>query len=362
MDKKIGVAILGCGYWGVNYVRVFNEVSNARVAVICDQRMERLQEIGQRYPGAALTTDIAEALTMPGVDAAIICTGATTHFHVAQECLLRDKHVLVEKPLTTCVAHAQTLIELAEQHSVTLMVGHTFLYNAAVRKVKEYLKPDNIGDVYYLYASRTNLGPIRHDVNALWDLATHDVSIFDFLLEETPEWVSAVGSRVLRNGHEDVGFISLGYRNNVVGNIHVSWADPNKVRQLVVVGSNKRIVFDDLNTVERVKVYEKGVSCAPQEAATYGEFSLLMRDGDIISPRIEVSEPLKNQCNHFVDCIRNQKRPLTDGRAGLEVVKVMTAIDQSVAHQGAPVSIADMIASLGVSDVKQNSIDGSTLC
>ncbi|HEX6386483.1 MAG TPA: Gfo/Idh/MocA family oxidoreductase, partial [Anaerolineae bacterium] len=316
-----------------------SELPESRVVALCDCRTERLQEVGRRSPQAVLTGDVEEVAQLTAVDVVVICTGATTHYDITRRCLAAGKHVLVEKPMTTTVADAEALIALADSRGVQLMVGHTFLYNPAIERMKQYLNQNDIGRVYYLYARRTNLGPIRHDVSALWDLAPHDVSIFNYLLDDTPIWVSAVGAKVLRNGQEDVGFITLGYRNGIVGNIHVSWADPNKVRELVVVGSNKRIVFDDTKILERVRIYEKGVAPVEPEAPTYGEFHFEMHDGDIISPRIEVSEPLKNQCLHFLTCVNQGARPLTDGQAGLEVVQVMAAVDRSIEQNGAPVAI-----------------------
>lgn len=339
MADQLGIAIIGCGYWGINYVRVFSELPESRVVVVCDQRADRLQEVGRRFPGVQLTTEVDDAVRLDGVDAAVICTEATSHYGVARRCLAAGRHVLAEKPMTTTVAEAEELIALAESKGVTLMVGHTFLYNSGVRKVKTYIEQAEVGRVYYLYARRTNLGPIRRDVNALWDLAPHDVSIFNYLMDSVPEWVSAVGAKVLRNSREDVGFISLGYRDGIVGHIHVSWADPNKVREVVVVGSDKRIVFNDLSALERVRVFEKGVTPTPDEAPSYGEYHFLMRDGDIISPRVEVSEPLKNQCSHFLECVTQGSCPLTDGWEGLEVVRVMEAIDRSLERQGTPVQV-----------------------
>ncbi len=338
--KKVGVAIIGSGYWGINYVRVFNELPNARVAAVCDARQERLDEVQRRFPGLTVSPDLDEVLQMPDVEAAVICTGATSHYAVASRCLEAGKHLLVEKPMATTVPDSLKLIGLAEKQGVILMVGHTFLYNPGVRKVKEYIAEDKMGRVYYLYSRRTNLGPIRYDVNSIWDLAPHDISIFNYLMESTPLWVSAVGSNILNNTREDVGFVTLGYPDNVLGNIHVSWADPNKVRELVVVGSKQRVVFDDLNALERVKIYQKGVTpSATKEASSFGEFQFLIRDGDILSPRVEISEPLKNQCKHFLECIATGDRPLTDGWDGLRVVQVLQAIDRSVAQNGAPVFI-----------------------
>ena len=339
MTKPFNVAIIGCGYWGVNYARVFQELPTVQLAAICDQRPARLAELAERFPKVHLTTNLDEVLALPQLDGVVICTSATTHYAVAKRCIAQGKHLLIEKPITTTSADAQALIKLATAYEVTLMVGHTFLYNPGIQKVRQYVTATDMGPIYYLYAQRTNLGPIREDVNAVWDLAPHDVAIFNYLLQDTPQWVSAVGSSVLKNGRADVGFIALGYANDLLGHIHVSWADPNKVRELVVVGANKRIIFDDLNAQERVRIFEKGVAMVEPTAPTFGEYRLLMRDGDILSPRIDVGEPLKNQCLHFVECATQGKRPLTDGEAGLHVVQVMEAIDQSLAQQGTPIAI-----------------------
>lgn len=338
-SAEIGIAIVGCGYWGVNYIRVFNELPNAKVVVVCDQRVERLQEIKRRFPDVQVTTELDRALEIASVTAVVICTGATTHFAVASCCLAAGKHVLIEKPMATNIEDIKVLSRLADSKQLALMVGHTFLYNAGIRKLKEYITQAEIGQIYYLYARRTNLGPIRQDVNSAWDLAPHDVSIFNYLLDSTPLWVSAVGANVLHNPQQDVSFVSLGYQNNIIAHIHVSWVEPNKVREVVVVGGNSRIVFDDLNTTERVKIYKKGISAKTTEATNYGEHQLQICDGEIISPPIETSEPLKNQCNHFLESISQGKRPLTDARAGLEVVKVLIAIDRSIEQNGAPVWI-----------------------
>jgi predicted dehydrogenase len=342
MTGQVGVAVLGCGSWGINYVRVLSELPDARVVAVCDQRLERLQELARRFPAVHLTTQIDAALQQDGVDAAIVCTNATTHYDITRRALMAGKHVLVEKPLTTVSADAQKLVALASSTSAVLMVGHTFVYNAGIRKVKEYINVAR-DQVYYLYALRTNLGPIRRDVNALWDLASHDVAIFNFLLDSMPRWVSAVGARVLGNCREDVGFITLGYqgtRDEIVGHIHVSWADPHKAREVVVVGSDRRIVFNDLNGSEQVRVFERGVKQPAPEPASHGEYHVQIRDGDILSPRIEISEPLKNECRHFLDCVASGAPPITNGRAGDEVVRVLEAVDRSLSLKGAPVEVA----------------------
>jgi predicted dehydrogenase len=336
--KPVGIAVVGCGYWGMNYVRIFNELVDARVVAVCDQSADRLKEVSRRFPGVYLTTQVDDAASQPGVDAVVVCTEATTHFNVTRRLLLAGKHILVEKPLTTIAADSDKLIDLAESNSAILMVGHTFLFNAGVSKVKEYMQKGD-GRVYYLYARRTNLGPIRRDVNALWDLAPHDIAIFNFLLNSTPLWVSAVGGKVLRNCRDDVGFISLGYPDNVLAHVHVSWADPDKAREVVVVKSDKRIVFNDLNGNEQVRVFEKGVSPVEQEPLNYGEFRFEIRDGDIISPRIEPVEPLKHQCRHFLECVRTGKRPISSGREGRDVVRVLEAVNRSIELKGLQVEV-----------------------
>jgi len=342
MAGQIGVAVLGCGYWGVNYVRVLSELPEVRVVVMCDQRADRLEELASRFPAVGHTAQAEAALCHPAVDAVVVCTNAAMHYPIAKRALAMGKHVLVEKPLTMASEQAEELIELAETKSAVLLVGHTFVYNAGIRKVKEYVQSGQ-DQVYYLYSSRTNLGPIRTDVNALWDLAPHDVAIFNYLLDSTPTWVSAVGVKILGNCREDVGFVSLGYRGDradIVGHIHVSWADPHKTRELVVVGSDRRVVFNDLNGIEQVRVFEKGIKATP-EPLTYGEHRLQIRDGDIVSPKLEISEPLKNQCRHFVDCITSGVTPVTNGRDGERVVRVLQAVDRSLSLHGTPVEVAN---------------------
>jgi predicted dehydrogenase len=341
MSDQIGIVVIGCGYWGMNYVRTFTDLPKSRVVAVCDTCDDRLKEVRQRFAVPTLTNDIDQALNLPGVDAVVVCTPASSHYTVARRCLDAGKHVLIEKPLTTSSAHAQMLIALAHARSMTFMVGHTFLYNAGIRKVKACIEQHELGELYYFYSRRTNLGPIRFDVNALWDLAPHDVSIFNYLYGALPEWVSAVGTQVLHNCREDVGFIVLGYPGNVLGHIHVSWTEPNKAREVVVVGSDKRIVFNDLDPLERVRIFEKGIASTHDtpEPSSFGEHQFSIRDGDIISPKIEVTEPLKTECSHFIDCVLNGTTPLSDGYDGLKVVRVMEAISCSVAGHGIPISL-----------------------
>jgi len=333
-----GVAIIGCGYWGINYVRVFAELPDAFVHTVCDQREGRRAEVERRFAEVVATRTVEEALDAPGVDVAVIATEAHSHYDIAMLALERGKHVLVEKPLTLRSAQARELVAVAEERDLVLLVGHTFIYNTGVRAVKERVVAGDLGRVYYAYARRTSLGPFRDDVNALWDLAAHDIAIFNFLLDSQPEWVSAVGAKVLRNAHEDVGFIALGYPGDLLAHVHVSWADPNKVREVVVVGSDRRIVFNDLDPLERVRIFDKGVK-AVHEPTNFGEYHFQLRDGAITSPAVPFLEPLKSQCGHFLHCVRRGERPRTDGLQGMAVVQAMEAIEASVAQQGAPVRV-----------------------
>jgi predicted dehydrogenase len=337
-NERTGIGIVGCGYWGANYVRVFNELQEARVTAICDKSADRLCAFQRQLPGLFVTTDVQELLTCRDVDAVVVCTEAVGHYTLALKALNEGKDVLIEKPMTTEVADAEALTRLADAKRRTLMVGHTFIYNPAVRKLKECVggRPEQI---YYMHACRTNLGPIRQDVNAIWDLAAHDIAIFNYLMEASPRWVSAVASSVLRTDRADIGFISLGYGDNVLAHIHVSWADPNKAREVTVVCSDKRIVFNDLNATERVRIFEQGISQVRSQALTYGEYTLQVRDGDIISPKIDTSEPLKNQCRHFLDCIRTGERPLSSGSEGVAVIRVLKAADRSVALHGSRIDV-----------------------
>lgn len=341
------VAVIGCGKWGINYVRIFEEIPDARVEWIFDRDESSMRRATQRFPTVKAAKTITEVLGAADVTAVIVATPAAGHYEAVRMCLEAGKHVLVEKPITLSIDETQRLISLAESAGKILMVGHTFIYNPGVRKLKECVKSESFGRMYYLHATRTNMGPIRHDVNALWDLATHDVAIFNYVLERSPEWVSVTGVRLFDNEREDVGFMTLGYPDGVIGNIHVSWADPYKVREVVAVGSRRRVVFNDLESVERVKVFDKGV-LREEADGSYGEFRLHMREGDIISPRVENREPLKEQCQHFLECVESGSRPVSDGAAGLDVIRVMLAADRSLARQGAPVEVASMPAAAAV--------------
>lgn len=332
------VGLIGCGYWGPNYARVFHFMPSVKVVACSDLDLEKLSKLSHQFPAIALTSNYLDLLADSQVDALVISTQATTHFDIVKQCLQAGRHVLVEKPLTMRVEQGQELIDLAAKKKKVLMVGHTFLYNSAVRKMKECVDRGILGKIYYLQAIRTHLGLIRKDVNAIWDLAPHDVSIFSYLLGRGPVEVCAIGGAYLKEGMEDVAFINLIYPDGVIGNIHISWVDSNKVRQVAVIGSQARLVFDDLNNLEKVRIYEKGISI-DRPYDSFGEFQLLLRDGDIISPKVESYEPLRKVCEEFVEGILHQKPILADGANGLEVVRVMEAIENSIKKRGAPTAV-----------------------
>ena len=337
--RPLRLALVGFGYWGPNYARVLNDLPGVELTVVCDRSAERLAHVRARYPSMATSDDIASVLSNGSVDAVVIATPASTHRALVQAALESGHHVLVEKPMALDVAGCDALCALAASSGRVLMVGYTFLYNAGVRKMKECMASEQFGQVYYLHATRTNLGPIRHDVDAVWDLAPHDIAIFNYLLDDQPLWASAIGTRVLKTSRDDIAFATLGYQHGVVGNIHVSWSDPNKVREVVAVGSRRRVVFNDLNDGERVRYFERGVAAGDAIAETYGEFKLLVRDGDIVSPKIEPSEPLKNQCLEFVDAICSGRVPVASATFASGVVRALTAIEASMRMRGAAIEV-----------------------
>ena len=327
----INVAVAGLGHWGPNLARNIAALPDAHLHTLCDVRPERLEHVGRQYPGTKRQENFDAVLGDPEVDAVIIATPVHTHFELASAALGAGKHVLVEKPLAQTGAQCQELIALSEQHSLTLMVGHVFLYNAAVRKVKKYIQSGELGQIYYIYSQRLNLGRVRQDVNALWNFAPHDLSILCYWLDAEPERVFARGYSYVQPGIEDVVFVTLDFPNGVGANVHISWLDPNKVRRMTVVGSRKMVVYDDVSPDAKIVVYDKGVTKKPNAGQslgryeTFGEFQLLLRAGDVVIPKLDFVEPLKVECQHFVECIRTGQRPLTDGHNGLQVVQALEA-------------------------------------
>lgn len=343
---EVQIGFLGLGRWGPNHLRVFQSLPGVRVVLGADPDPERLAAAARLFPQVRFTHDPAEVLGHPRLDAVVIATATATHGPLAAAALEARKDVLCEKPLTTSAAEAQRLVALARERERVLMVSHVFLYNSGIRALRSYIQEGRLGRVQYLYATRTNLGPIRTDVNAAWDLASHDLAIFTFLLSATPLEVSAQGARVLSGGHEDVVFVSLRYPGNVMAHAHVSWLDPRKVRQVTVVGTRQMAIWDDLDNVAPIKLFDKGLRDYPEGAVDFGEFRFLTREGDILIPKIDLQEPLKVQANHFLECVRERRAPLTDGVNGLEIVRQLEGIDRSLGAHGAPVEIAPLAGAL----------------
>jgi len=332
LKNKITIGIIGCGHWGPNFIRNFNQLDQGIVKCISELNHEKISHIKNLYPQIRVTTNYKEILTDKDISAVVIATPAVTHYKLVKESLLAGKDVLVEKPIATSIKDAKDLISLARGKKRILMVGHTFMYNPAVNKVKELIKKRVLGKVYYLYSQRTNLGPLRRDINSSWDLAPHDISIFSYWLNADPVGVWAQGQDYLQPGKEDVVFATLNYKNKIMGHIHVSWLDPRKTRAITVVGTKKMLVFDDLNSLEPVRLYDKKVMKKrfKQDYATFEEFKMIIQDGKTIAPQVKMVEPLSIECAHFLDCIRNRKRPLSDGENGLRVLKVLLEIEKSL--------------------------------
>ena len=337
---EVTIGIVGLGYWGPNLLRNFTQIDGCRVKICCDLNENSLSRAKAQYPGIEITGNYASLLQNPEIHAVIIATSATTHYNLAKQAVLQGKHVFVEKPLTLDVAEAEGLVQLAQQNGSKLMVGHLMEYHPAIEMLKDIVQSRGLGDVYYLYSQRVNLGKIRRDENALWSFAPHDISIVTYLLESEPENVSARGQAYLQDGIEDVVFLNLLFPGKIMAQIQLSWLDPHKIRRTTIVGSEKMAVFDDMEPTEMIRIYDKGVV----NNATYGSFgeSLSLRFGDVRIPYIKMVEPLRLECQHFIDCIRNDTQPRSDGWDGLRVVRVLQAAQESLDKGGVPVRLEDI--------------------
>lgn len=326
--NRLKVGVIGFGYWGPNLARNFFDLPAADLVAISDLRQERLQRARSLYPAVTLTDDYTQLFNM-GLNAVVVSTPPALHYQIAKDCLEHGLNVLVEKPITLKSQHAQELIDLADARGLSLMVGHTFEYNSAVRALKEYIDSGELGEIYYIDTARLNLGLFQRDSNVLWDLAPHDISILLYLLGQIPETVSARGMPCVFEEIFDVAYVNLMFPNGIPAHIHVSWLDPCKVRRVTVVGSKKMIVYNDLENEQKLKIYDKGVD-TPEYTNGFGEFQCNYRTGDIVIPNIRFVEPLREECQHFLDSINNQTQPWSNGREGLKVVKVLEAIESSM--------------------------------
>ena len=334
----IRVGVIGCGYWGPNLIRNFVELPSANLVGVADLREDRLAYIRSRYPGVTTTDDYRDLFAM-SLEAVVVATPPATHFQIARVCLEHDLHALVEKPLTLSSEEALALIDLAQERGLTLMVGHTFEYNAAVRALKELIDSGELGTIQYVDAVRVNLGLFQRDLNVVWDLAPHDISILLYLLESDPVLISAQGADCIFKGKHDIVYLNLEFANKVLAHVHISWLDPCKVRKITVVGSQKMVVYDDVENLEKIRIYDKGVE-APPYTDTYGDFQCSYRYGDVVIPNIRFVEPLRVECQHFIKCITDGSRPQSCGRTGLKVVRVLEAAERSLYYGGLPEAIS----------------------
>jgi predicted dehydrogenase len=332
----IKLAMVGVGNWGHNLLRNFLSLPDARVCICCDADETVRNNIAEGHPSMPITADVSEALAHPEVEAVVIATSVVMHYAHAKEALLAGKHVYVEKPLTMTVAEAEELVRIAEERRLKLMVGHLLIYHPAVTYLKDLVGSGELGEIFYCYSQRVNLGKVRKDENALFSFAPHDISVLLYLLEEDPERVSAWAKAYLQPGVEDVVFLNLQFADGKMAQCHVSWLDPHKVRKLTIVGDRKMVVFDDMESDEKIKIFDKGVE--RPAFVDYGE-SLTVRFGDIYIPRIAMTEPLRLECQHFLDSIRQDTTPLTDGRDGLRVVRVLEAAQASYKLGGQPMDL-----------------------
>lgn len=323
----INLAVVGLGYWGPNLLRNFDQLPGSNVSLAIDQKEKNIQKINRLYPHIATSTNFEEALKRDDITGIIIATSAVTHYELAKKALEAGKDVFVEKPIALRTDHAEELIKIAGSKQKILMVGHLLIYHSAVRMLKELIDSGELGDIYYLYSTRVNLGQIRKDENALWSLGPHDISVILYLLDEEPIEVSARGESYIREGIHDVVFVSLKFPDKITANIQLSWLDPHKVRKLTVVGSKKMVTFDDIESMEKLKIYDKGTYKPDYD--TYGEY-ISLRFGDIHIPKVEGGEPLRSECQHFLDCLGERKAPCSDGINGLKVLRVLEAAQRSL--------------------------------
>jgi predicted dehydrogenase len=336
MKRKLAVGVAGCGYWGPNLARNFSQHPDTEVTALCDPDAARLEHVRGLHPSASAHLRYDRFLRSPQLDAVVVATPVHTHHALAKAALLAGKHVLIEKPMASSAAECEDLIAIARSEGLILMVGHTYLYSEPVRRIADIIRGGGIGELKYINCQRLNLGLFQRDINVAWDLAPHDLSIILSLTGDLPATVNCQGNAHIHPGIEDVTNMSLGFPGGRFATVQSSWLEPRKVRQMTFVGTHKMIVFDDLQPLEKVRIHDVRVECPPHYDS-FAEFHYSYHYGDCYLPRIEQSEPLKTMCGHFIDCIRDGRRPLTCGQRGLDVVRVLEACSESLRAGGAPV-------------------------
>lgn len=342
MHRQNTVAVVGCGYWGPNLVRNFASLDDCSVSLICDSRQERLDHMKRLYPSIRTTTRFGDVIDDDGIDAVALATPVKTHHELARSCLAGGKHVFVEKPLASSTEQCIDLIELAAAMERVLMVGHTFLFTPVVRKIREIVQSGDLGEILYISSRRLNLGLFQKDINVAWDLAPHDISIILHVMDMMPVSVNCQGKAHINKGIEDVVNLTLNFSNGGFATIHNSWLDPNKVREMTFVGSRRMLVYDDIEPIEKIKIYDKHVE-TPPHYDTFAEFHYSYHYGDMYSPYVVQVEPLRNECRHFLDCIHGEDTPVSGGDLGLKIVNILEAATSSLRHNGDNVRLADVM-------------------
>jgi predicted dehydrogenase len=332
----VRIAVIGCGYWGPNLIRNLAEILDVQLSACCDLDRARLLPIARRYPSVEITDDVHHVLKRPDIDAVAIATPVSTHYPLAKEALLAGKHVFLEKPMVRTVAQAEDLIEIAAKQERVLLVDHVFVYTGAVQKIKQIIDSGDLGRIYYYDSIRVNLGLFQPDVNVIWDLATHDIAIIDYLVQQEARSVSAIGAGHIDRQHENIAFITCYYPDDVIGHVNVNWLAPVKVRRMLIGASKKMIVYDDLEQSDKVKVYDSGVDSVPDPERIH-QARVGYRMGDVHIPQIDRTEALRRVCEHFARCILRGEKPITDGAAGLRVLRTLEAAQRSVEARGAEV-------------------------
>ena len=337
----LSVAVIGCGYWGPNLIRNFNALSECEVTVVCDTDTNRLTHMKKLYPHLETTTDVDEIFRDENIDAVAIATPVSTHYELAKKSMLAGRHTFIEKPMASSVAECQELLTLSQEQGLTLMVGHTFLFSPPVRKIKELVDSDDLGSIQYVSSRRLNLGLFQKDINVAWDLAPHDISIILHVLNDTPVTVNCQGASHISKSVEDVCNMTINFANGGFCTIQSSWLDPNKVREMTFVGEKRMLVYNDLEPIEKIKVYDKRVE-KPPHYDTFAEFHYSYHYGDMYSPFLKQFEPLKEECQHFIDCINKKCKSISCGLEGLKVVQILSAATESLKRNGSAVEIGDL--------------------
>ena len=337
--KPITVGVVGCGYWGPNLIRNFKALPECALKLICDVDPQRLKHLKTLYPDVQAHTEFPHMLNGAGIDAVAIATSVKFHYEMAKASLLAGKHTFIEKPMATSSKHCEELVALAKKTGLTLMVGHTFLYSAPINKIKEIIGWGDIGDIRYISARRLNLGLFQKDINVAWDMAPHDISIVLHIMEEMPESVNCWGKAHMTEGVEDVISMCINFPGDRFATIQSSWLDPRKVREMTIVGSKRMIVYDDVEPLEKIKIYDARVELPPHYD-TFAEFQYSYHYGDRYIPHVKQEEPLKVECQHFLDCIKTGRTPLTSGERGLDVVRILEAASASLKQRGASIPLA----------------------